>query len=60
MSVLAACIFVLFLCAWYLRRPEEGIRFLGTEVTKSCKPHYVGAGYQTRDLWKKQPVFLNH
>lgn len=38
MIVLPACMHVYHVCAWYLQRPEEGVRSPGTEVIDSCKP----------------------
>ena len=33
MGVLPACMYMYHMCAWYLRRPEEGVRVPGIGVT---------------------------
>lgn len=33
---MSACIYVHHLCAWCPKKPEEGIRCSGTEVTGMC------------------------
>lgn len=47
MGVVPACMPVHYMCAWYLRRQEEDIRFLGTRVIDSCE-HHVNAINQTQ------------
>lgn len=43
MSVLATCMSVYHLCAWYPRSPEDGIRIPGPGVADGCDCR-VGAG----------------
>lgn len=45
------------LCAWCLRRPEEGIGFPGTGVTNGCKL-LCGCWDSTLDALEKRPELL--
>jgi hypothetical protein len=44
MGVLPTCMSDMYahMCTWYLRRPEEGVRFSGMEL-QTVVNHYVGA-----------------
>lgn len=51
------CLCVYHLHAWYLKRPEAGVRSSGTRIAS----HHVGAGDLTRVLWQSispDPVYL--
>lgn len=46
-------VFCLHVCAYGPRKAEEGVRPLKLELEVSVS-HHMGAGNQTRVLWKKQ------
>lgn len=48
-----SCMFVHHVCTWCLRRPEEGTRCLGIEVTDSC-----GCWDSNPDSMEEQPMLL--
>lgn len=52
MAVLAACIFMHHIHAWYPWRSEEGTGFPGTGVIDGVN-HYVGTGKQSQVLCKR-------
>lgn len=37
-GVLLVCMYVHHMCAWSLKRPEEGLRSPGTVLQDDCKP----------------------
>jgi hypothetical protein len=47
MGILLACMFVCHICAWCLKRLEEGIKSPGTGVTDDCEP---SCGYWESNL----------
>ena len=56
-SILPACMSVYHVFAWHILRPEEDIRFSGTEVTgKYASPSKVRN--LNLDILQEQPVLL--
>jgi hypothetical protein len=39
-GVLPACMYVHYVCSWYLRKSKEGVRFPGTRVIHGHKLPY--------------------
>jgi hypothetical protein len=50
---LPECMSVYHMCAWCLRRLEEGSEALEL-VLQTVVSHYLGAGHGTQDLWKNK------
>lgn len=44
MAILPACRYLHFVCASFLRKPEERVRSLGTGVTGRYEPPKMSAG----------------
>lgn len=55
MGVLPECIYVYHVCAWFLGRSEEGIKFPRTNWSYRLDvSHHAGARSQMRVLWSGQ------